>query len=124
MKAVLLALLAAGLALQQGSALQCYFCKDKVSNAGCQRVKNCTSAQTQCYTERIRAIGLLTVISKGCSSHCVEDSQDYFVGKKNVTCCSTDLCNTSRAHALQPALGTVALLSTLGGLLFWGPGQL
>ncbi|KAM9197974.1 prostate stem cell antigen [Dugong dugon] len=95
MKAVLLALVAAGLVLQPGSALQCYSC----------------------------AIGL-TIISKGCSSHCVEDSQDYLVGKKNVTCCSIDLCNIRGAHTLQPAVATVALLSTLGGLLLWGPRQL
>ncbi|KAM9626983.1 prostate stem cell antigen [Trichechus inunguis] len=123
MKAVFLALVAAGLVLQPGSALQCYSCKDKASNADCQHVQNCTSTETECYTEHIRAIGL-TVISKGCSSHCVEDSQDYLVGKKNVTCCSTDLCNISGAHALQPAAAAVALLSTLAGLLLWGPRQL
>lgn len=70
------------------------------------------------------AVGVLTLISKGCSSHCVEDSQNYYVGKKNITCCSTDLCNASGAHALQPATVTLALLTALGGLLLWGPGRL
>ncbi|XP_008581411.1 PREDICTED: prostate stem cell antigen [Galeopterus variegatus] len=70
------------------------------------------------------AIGFLTIISKGCSSHCVEDWQDYYLGKKNVTCCSTDLCNASGAHALQPAIATLVLLIALGGLLLWGPDQL
>ncbi|KAL0598652.1 Prostate stem cell antigen [Plecturocebus cupreus] len=69
------------------------------------------------------AIGLLTVISKGCSSHCEDDSQDYYLGKKNITCCDTDLCNASGARALQPAAATLALLTALG-LLLWGPSQL
>lgn len=70
------------------------------------------------------AADLLTFISKGCSSHCVEDSENYYVGEKNVTCCSTDLCNASGAHALQPAIVTLTLLTALGVLLFWGPRQL
>eukprot|EP00069_Balaena_mysticetus_P008435 bmy_19691T0 len=70
------------------------------------------------------AVDLLTLISKGCSSHCVEDSENYYVGKKNVTCCSTDLCNASGAPALQPAIVTLTPLTVLGVLLFWGPGQL
>ncbi|KAM8937120.1 prostate stem cell antigen [Lycaon pictus] len=124
MKAVLLALLAAALALRPGTALECYSCKARVSNQDCQRVQNCSHSETQCWTERIRAVGVLTLISKGCSSHCVEDSQNYYVGKKNITCCSTDLCNASGAHALQPATVTLALLTALGGLLLWGPGRL
>lgn len=73
----------------------------------------------------IGAVGLLTVISKGCSAHCEEDSENYYVGKRNITCCSTDLCNASGAHALQPAAaGALALLTALGGLLLGGPHQL
>ncbi|XP_062935357.1 prostate stem cell antigen [Cynocephalus volans] len=124
MKAVLLTLLASVLALQPGAALQCYSCKTQVSNTHCRHVQNCTQNETQCWTERIRAIGFLTIISKGCSSHCVEDWQDYYLGKKNITCCSTDLCNASGAHALQPAIATLVLLVALGGLLLWGPDQL
>ncbi|XP_075861453.1 prostate stem cell antigen, partial [Microcebus murinus] len=108
----------------QGRALQCYSCKGKVSNSDCQHVQNCSQSDTQCWTERIRAAGLVTILSKGCTSHCVDDSQDYYVGEKNVTCCSTDLCNASGAHTLQPAVTTLALLTSLGGLLFWVPSQL
>lgn len=66
----------------------------------------------------------MTIISKGCRSHCVDDTQNYYVGKKNITCCSTDLCNANGAHALRPEAVALALLTTLGGLLLWGPSRL
>lgn len=87
-------------------------------------MQNCTSSETHCWTERIRVVDIVTRISKGCMSHCVDDAQNYYVGKKNITCCSTDLCNASGAHALRPAAVTLALLTTLGGLLLWGPSRL
>ncbi|MXQ99966.1 hypothetical protein E5288_WYG006494 [Bos mutus] len=71
-----------------------------------------------------KGISLLTVISKGCSSHCVEDSGNSFGSKKNIACCSTDLCNASRAQALQPAGVTQVLLGAPGHLLLWGQAQL
>uniref|UniRef100_A0A0D9RA72 Prostate stem cell antigen n=1 Tax=Chlorocebus sabaeus TaxID=60711 RepID=A0A0D9RA72_CHLSB len=125
MKAVLLALLMAGLALQPGTALLCYSCKAQVSNEDCLNVENCTQPEEQCWTERILLAILrpaqgdsrASVISKGCSSNCVDDSQDYYVGKKNITCCDTDLCNASGAHALQPAAAILALLPALSLLL-------
>lgn len=124
MKAVVLTLLAIGLALHPSSALQCYSCKAQVSNQDCLHVKNCTSSETRCWTERIRAVGFLTVISKGCSSRCEDDSHNYYLGKKNITCCSTDLCNANGARALQPAVVTLVLLTALGGLLLWGPSRM
>ncbi|XP_070333601.1 uncharacterized protein [Odocoileus virginianus] len=59
------------------------------------------------------AFGLLTVTSKGCSLHCVEDARNSFGSKKN-TCCCTNLSNTSGAHALQLAGVTPELLSAVG----------
>ncbi|XP_039088896.1 prostate stem cell antigen [Hyaena hyaena] len=123
MKAVVLTLLAISLALQPSSALQCYSCHAQVSNEDCLNVTKCARSDTYCWTERIRAVGFLTILSKGCSKKCMEDSENYFLAKKNITCCSTDLCNFSGAHALQPALVTVVLLPALGGLLLWGLSQ-
>nr|XP_005897673.1 PREDICTED: prostate stem cell antigen [Bos mutus] len=123
MKALVLPLLAANLALQPGTALQCYSCEDQGNNEGCQRVQNCrTSAGPSMSVSE--GISLLTVISKGCSSHCVEDSGNSFGSKKNIACCSTDLCNASRAQALQPAGVTQVLLGAPGHLLLWGRAQL
>lgn len=62
----------------------------------------------------------MTVISKGCSSNCVDDAENYYVGKKNITCCYSDLCNVSGAHALKPATTTLGLLTVLCSLWLWG----
>ncbi|XP_043735868.1 prostate stem cell antigen isoform X3 [Cervus elaphus] len=45
--------------------------------------------QNHCWTERVEAIGLLTVTSKGCSSHCVEDARNSFGSKKNACAAPT-----------------------------------
>lgn len=68
------------------------------------------------------AVGFLTFLSKGCSSSCEDDTHDYYVGTKNVTCCSTDLCNAS--GALRPALSPLLLLAAACSLMLWGPSQL
>lgn len=71
------------------------------------------------------AAGFLTFLSKGCSSHCEDDAQDYYVGATNVTCCSDTLCNASGAHGLRPAaLGPLLLLAAACSLMLWGPSQL
>lgn len=124
MKAILLVLLAT-LALQPGTALQCYSCKAQTSNEDCLHVENCSLSDTHCWTERIRAIGVLTILSKGCSSSCEDDTQNYYLGAKNVTCCSSSLCNASAAHAPRPALGPLLLLAAAAcSLMLWGPSQL
>ncbi|XP_013011511.1 prostate stem cell antigen isoform X2 [Cavia porcellus] len=119
----ILALLVIGLALQSGAALQCYSCTAQVNNRDCQKVQNCSHTDTYCWTSRVGAIGVLEFISKGCTSDCVDDSDNYYFGKKNITCCSTDLCNASRAYALKPTT-TLGLLTALIVPLLWGPGQL
>ncbi|XP_017450598.1 prostate stem cell antigen isoform X2 [Rattus norvegicus] len=102
-----------------GAALQCYSCTAQVSNRDCLNVQNCTLDQNSCFTSRVRTIGLLTFISKGCSSKCEDDTENYYVGKKNITCCSSDLCNVNGAHTLKPPT-TLGLLTVLCSLLLWG----
>lgn len=94
-----------------------------MSNKDCLNVQNCSLDQNSCFTSRIRAIGLVTVISKGCSSKCEDDAENYYLGKKNITCCYSDLCNVSGAHTLKPP-ATLGLLAVLCSLLLWGSGHL
>ncbi|XP_055482532.1 prostate stem cell antigen [Psammomys obesus] len=119
MKTVLFVLLAISLALHPGAALQCYSCTAQVSNKDCLNVQNCSQEENSCWTSRVRAIGLVRLISKGCSANCMDDSEDYYVGKKNVTCCYTDLCNVNGAQTLKPAT-TLGLLTVLCSLWLWG----
>ncbi|XP_028629127.1 prostate stem cell antigen [Grammomys surdaster] len=123
MKTVLFLLLATYLALHPGAALQCYSCTAQVSNRDCLNVQNCSQDQTSCFTSRVQAIGLVRLISKGCSSKCEDDSENYYVGKKNITCCYSDLCNVNGAHTLKPPT-TLGLLTVLCSLLLWGSSHL
>lgn len=54
----------------------------------------------------------------------MDDTENYYVGKKNITCCYSDLCNVSGAHALKPAATTLGLLTVLCGLWLWGSSHL
>lgn len=67
------------------------------------------------------AIGLLTVISKGCSSHCVEDSGNSFRSKKMSHAAPPTCAIRVR---VQLAGVTWALLGAPGRLLPWGRAQL
>ncbi|KAM7236778.1 hypothetical protein CapIbe_012450 [Capra ibex] len=49
---------------------------------------------------------------------------EFLPEQENVACCSPDLCNASRAQALQLAGVTWALLGAPGRLLPWGRAQL
>ncbi|NXS03686.1 PSCA protein, partial [Oxylabes madagascariensis] len=50
-------------------------------------------------------VGLLSVISKGCDSSCAEFHNDVNVGSRNVSCCSTDLCNVNAAGSVRSSYG-------------------
>uniref|UniRef100_A0A8C3XST4 Snake toxin/toxin-like domain-containing protein n=1 Tax=Chelydra serpentina TaxID=8475 RepID=A0A8C3XST4_CHESE len=60
-------------------------------------------AQTPLYI-----VGLFNVISKECSAACQASYQDFTVGKQNVSCCSTDLCNLSGAGSVGSSYATLA----------------
>ncbi|NXO45811.1 PSCA protein, partial [Locustella ochotensis] len=51
------------------------------------------------------AVGLFSVISKGCDSSCEESYIDFNVGSRNVSCCSSDLCNANAAGSVRSSYG-------------------
>ncbi|NXI74469.1 PSCA protein, partial [Anseranas semipalmata] len=93
-----------------GSSLKCYSCKSKLSNNNCKDAVNCKEKET-CKTEVIRISGLFNIISKGCVSACEADYQDFKVGNRNVSCCSTDLCNINAAGSVRCSYGMAAGIS-------------
>ncbi|NXB75982.1 PSCA protein, partial [Donacobius atricapilla] len=87
-----------------GSSLQCYSCTTQLSNSKCMTVKEC-GAKDMCKTDVIRVVGLFSVISKGCDSSCEESHNDFNVGSRNVSCCSSNLCNVNAAGSVRSSYG-------------------
>ncbi|XP_074429781.1 prostate stem cell antigen [Larus michahellis] len=107
MKAFLVLLLGAVLCLDSGSSLQCYSCKTKLSNSYCQTEMICKENE-MCKTDVIKVAGLFTIISKGCDPSCAAEHQDFSVGNRNVSCCSTNLCNVNAAGSVTYSYGMAA----------------
>ncbi|NXQ10321.1 PSCA protein, partial [Peucedramus taeniatus] len=87
-----------------GSSLQCYSCTSQLSNSNCQTKKTC-GENDMCKTDVIRAAGLFSIISKGCDPSCVPSYDDFKVGNRNVSCCSSDLCNVNAAGSVRSSYG-------------------
>ncbi|NXA78654.1 PSCA protein, partial [Thryothorus ludovicianus] len=87
-----------------GSSLQCYSCTSQLSNSKCMVKKDC-GENNVCKTDVIRVVGLFSIISKGCDSSCETSYQDFNVGNRNISCCSTDLCNVNAAGSVRSSYG-------------------
>ncbi|NWI76247.1 PSCA protein, partial [Dryoscopus gambensis] len=87
-----------------GSSLQCYSCTSQLSNSKCLTKAECGEKDV-CKTDVIRVVGLFSIISKGCDSSCDATYQDFNVGNRNISCCSTDLCNVNAAGSVRSSYG-------------------
>ncbi|XP_025902950.1 prostate stem cell antigen [Nothoprocta perdicaria] len=110
MKALLVLLLGAALCTDSGSSLKCYSCTAQVSNANCQTSVDCKDSET-CKTDVIGIMKLFNVISKTCASSCEASYQDLTVGTRNISCCSSDLCNVNAASSMKCSYGMAAMIS-------------
>ncbi|NXX95135.1 PSCA protein, partial [Centropus bengalensis] len=90
-----------------GSSLKCYECSSQLSNSNCKKEVTCKENEI-CKTDVIRAIGLFSIISKGCDSSCQSHYQNFNVGNRNISCCSTNLCNTNAAGSVRSNYGIAA----------------
>ncbi|NXB28880.1 PSCA protein, partial [Eulacestoma nigropectus] len=87
-----------------GSSLQCYNCTSQLSNSKCLDKTECGD-NNMCKTDVIRVAGFFGIISKGCDSSCNASYQDFKVGDRNISCCSTDLCNVDAAGSVRSSYG-------------------
>ncbi|NXW45989.1 PSCA protein, partial [Nyctiprogne leucopyga] len=90
-----------------GSSLRCYSCSSQLSNSNCKKEVECKSAEI-CKTDVIRIVGLFNIISKGCDSPCQAAYQDFSVGNRNISCCSSNLCNVNAAGSVRYSYGMAA----------------
>ncbi|NXP93005.1 PSCA protein, partial [Passerina amoena] len=88
-----------------GSSLKCYSCSSQLSNSKCQTEQTCAASSNVCKTDVIRVVGLFSIISKGCDSSCDQSYQDFNVGNRNISCCSSDLCNINAAGSVRSSYG-------------------
>ncbi|KAM6087433.1 prostate stem cell antigen [Chlamydotis macqueenii] len=115
MKAFLVVLLGAILCLDSGSSLQCYSCTSQLSNSNCQTKVDCKDNEI-CKTDVIKVARIFTIISKGCDSSCEPLHQDFSVGSRNISCCSSDLCNVNAAGSMRCSYGMAA---GIAGSVLW-----
>uniref|UniRef100_A0A672TJI9 Snake toxin/toxin-like domain-containing protein n=1 Tax=Strigops habroptila TaxID=2489341 RepID=A0A672TJI9_STRHB len=81
--------------------------------------KTCKVSSDKKSISLFRVIGLFSIISKGCDSSCDPLYQDFSVGNRNISCCSSDLCNVNAWHPLKVPIskGKVLKLSSPGSSL-------
>ncbi|XP_056378889.1 lymphocyte antigen 6E-like [Hyla sarda] len=85
-------------------SLTCYTCTSQSSNTNCMTATNCSASETSCMTSVVsRRIGSLTntTITKSCSSDCVAMGFNLSIFSVRVTCCRTNLCNTSGSSSIK-----------------------
>ncbi|XP_053323902.1 lymphocyte antigen 6E-like [Spea bombifrons] len=112
MDATKVILLLAALCLGTAVTLQCYTCTDQSSNSNCMTATNCSESSTSCMTSVISG-GFggqsATTITKSCESACTATSFNVFVVSTSVSCCGTNLCNTSGAGSVRSGSSLLAL---------------
>ncbi|NWQ76076.1 PSCA protein, partial [Columbina picui] len=90
-----------------GSSLRCYSCKLQIGNSNCQKEEECKDEKF-CKTEVIKIRGFFNLINKGCDSTCNPEEKDFGAGLRNVSCCSTDLCNVNAVGSARSSYGMAA----------------
>ncbi|XP_075704843.1 lymphocyte antigen 6E-like [Rhinoderma darwinii] len=108
------------IALCAGTAfsLKCYTCYIQSNNANCMTAENCTSGETYCKTTvtSAGAVGFSVVsITKMCAISCTATSTSFSVASSSVSCCSSDLCNTSGGASIKSSYAAIIL--ALGSIL-------
>ncbi|XP_077346654.1 lymphocyte antigen 6E-like [Lithobates pipiens] len=111
------------IALCVGSALslQCYTCTSQSSNTNCMTPTTCAATDTNCMTSVVAGgLGSLSgaSITKTCTSACTATGFNAVVVSTSVSCCTTNLCNTSGASSIKFTYTILAVaLGFLGALM-------
>ncbi|XP_039213029.1 prostate stem cell antigen-like [Crotalus tigris] len=115
MRAVLYLLLTGVLLIEPSGSLWCYTCRTHVKSDNCKKAMFCKDKTKSCKTDVIKLIGLLSIVSKECASSCTTYYKDMLIVRRNVSCCSSDLCNvggTSASPTNGAQMAMVAFISS------------
>ncbi|XP_044129528.1 lymphocyte antigen 6E-like [Bufo gargarizans] len=114
-------LLVAALCTGAVYSLTCYTCASESSNSKCMTATNCSATDTSCMTSVVSGgIGSLSAatITKTCTAVCAETGFNAVVVSTKVSCCNTDLCNTSGTSSIKATYTVLAAaLAAIGVLL-------
>ncbi|XP_044130519.1 lymphocyte antigen 6E-like [Bufo gargarizans] len=114
-------LLVAALCTGAVYSLTCYTCASQSSNSNCMTATNCSATDTSCMTSVVSGgIGSLSIasITKTCTAVCNETGINAVVVSTKVSCCNTDLCNTSGTSSIKATYTVLAAaLAAIGVLL-------
>ncbi|XP_075067304.1 lymphocyte antigen 6E-like [Mixophyes fleayi] len=105
-------ILVIALCIAAAYSLSCYTCTSQGSNSACMTATNCTATDTTCMTSVVSAgIGSLSAstITKTCTSVCSATALNVLVMSTSVSCCTTDLCNTSGANSVKSTYTVLAV---------------
>ncbi|XP_053571396.1 lymphocyte antigen 6E-like isoform X2 [Bombina bombina] len=94
-------------------SLSCYTCTNEGSNSNCMTAVNCTAGtdsycKTSVLSVKSRSYSK-TSITKECASACTALNVDLSLASTSVSCCNTNLCNTSGASSVKSSSGILAL---------------
>ncbi|KAM4689725.1 lymphocyte antigen 6E-like [Discoglossus pictus] len=113
MEAFKVILLVTALCIGTVYSLKCYTCISQSSNTNCMTATNCTAGLDSYCKTTVASAGVagisVTSISKTCAATCTATSGSYVVASSSVSCCSTDLCNTSGAISVKSSYAMLAL---------------
>ncbi|XP_040208078.1 lymphocyte antigen 6E-like [Rana temporaria] len=114
-------LLVTALCVGSALSLQCYTCSGQSSNTNCMTPTTCSASDTNCKTSVVAGgLGSLSgaSITKTCTAVCTETGFNAVVVSTSVSCCTTDLCNTSGASSIKSTYTMlVVALGFLGALM-------
>ncbi|XP_075067305.1 lymphocyte antigen 6E-like [Mixophyes fleayi] len=105
-------ILVMALCIAAAYSLSCYTCTSQGSNSACMTATNCTATDTTCMTSVFAGgIGSLSgaSITKTCTSVCTATGFSAVVVSTSVSCCTTDLCNTSGASSVKSTYTILAV---------------
>ncbi|XP_031760364.1 lymphocyte antigen 6E-like isoform X1 [Xenopus tropicalis] len=107
MAALYVSLLLAALCIGTVVPLKCYTCLSAASNADCKTQTDCGPNDAYCQTV-VGSVSGKKAIGKYCTPSCTPGSSSFAGITGTVSCCKTNLCNTSGAPGVKysyPALG-------------------
>ncbi|XP_032078227.1 prostate stem cell antigen [Thamnophis elegans] len=100
----------------RGGSLWCYTCRIQLYTDKCKTTVFCKGKTKQiCKTDVISLMGFVSIISKECASSCNAYYKDISIAKRNISCCSNDLCNieskSSSSSTLRAQIAMVVFTS-------------